>query len=173
MSTKRVEKADKAKMKLVPVKELIAVHADRLGYKPITLAPLLGYSAHNVVSMLISGSMRLPINKVAITAEVLKIDPLYLAMCLDAETNFGLAPLLESISKRTAITLNEEKLIQKLRAVSNGMDIDMDEYPQELDAMVKAYGGAVEREERDYNQDVKRLKEKKRSALSAEDRKAA
>jgi hypothetical protein len=165
--------AEKAKLKVVPVKELIAVHADRIGIRNPELATALGYPTHNVVSMLKSGAMRLPINKIALAADALKIDPLYLAMCVDAESDFNLAPLLESITRRTAVTLNEEKLIQKLRQVSGGFDIDLSDYPQDFETIVGIFSTVAEKEAMVHDGEVGRLKRKSRSALGSKDRKDA
>lgn len=161
------------KTSLVPVKELIAVHQDRTGYGNNELAQLLGYSSGNIIAMLKAGSMRLPFNKLAITAEVLHIDLLYLSMCFDAESNFGLTPLLTAISKRTTITLNEEKLITRMRKISDGIDIDLEEHPQQLEAILAAFTAVAEVEKRDHAGAVGRLKGKKRAALANEDRKLA
>lgn len=160
-----------AELKVVPVKELIAVHADQIGIRNNELAKAMGYPAHNVVSMLKSGAMRLPINKIAIAAEVLKIDPMYLARCVDAESDFNLAPLLESITKRIAITVNEEKLIQKLRQASNGLDVDLSAYPQELESIVNTFSTVVEKERVAHEGSIRRLKSKTHSAIGSQDRK--
>lgn len=158
--------AKKGVRKVVPVRELISVQADRLGLKNPELAERLGYPAANVVSMIKSGSMRLPINKIAITAEVLQIDPLYLAQCVDAESDFQLGPFLDAISKRTPITLNEEKLIAQLRKIADGVDVDLDDHPQELATIKSAFSAAAHRDRIDFEKDTERLKGKRRSALA-------
>lgn len=161
------------KTALVPVNELIAVHQERTGYKNTELAALLGYPSGNIIAMLKAGTMRLPVNKIALAAEILHIDPLYLAMCVDVESKYNLTPLLVAVSKRTTVTLNEEKLIQKLRKISDDLDIDLEEYPQELAAMLDAFSKAAQVEKRAHLGDVTRIKSKKRAALANKDRKLA
>lgn len=161
--------------KTVPVRELIATQADRLGIRNGDLAAAIGYQGKsNIISMLTSGAMRLPLNKITVTAKALHIDPYYLALCVDAENSFGLAPLLESLVQRTPITLNEERLILRLRKEAGGMDIDMDEHPKEAAEFLGAYAKMVKRDLDAHKGDVTRLKvAHPRSALSKEDRKRA
>lgn len=148
------------------VSELIAAQADLLNLSNNTIAAALNYPSPNVVSMLKAGTMRLPMNKVVQAAQVLQLDPTYLALRVDAETEQGLTPLIESISKRTAITLNEEKVIQRMRSISNNMDINLDEYPEILDKMMAAFTDAVQRESITIDTTLDRLKSKPRSALN-------
>lgn len=154
-------------IKVVPVRELIAVQAERLNLRNADLARALGYDTPNVISMLKSGTMRLPFNKIGRAAEALKIDPLYLALCVDAENDFGMAALLQSISNRTVLTLNEEKQIAKQREIANGLDIDLDEYPQQFSEMLAAFAEAVRKEQISHNADLDRLANKARSAVKS------
>lgn len=165
--------AKQGKVKLIPVRELISVQADRLGLKNPEIAERLGYPTANVISMMKSGTMRLPVNKIALAAEILKVDPMYLAMCVDAEAGGGLADLLTSISKRTPITLNEEKLIQDLRGAADGLDIDFDDYPDERNQIITLFQSVAKKESVQMELDVQRIKGKARSALSNADRRAA
>ncbi len=164
--------ADK-KMRTTPVKELIAVHQERIGYKNMELAQKLGYPSPNVISMLKAGTMRLPISKITQVAEVLHIDPLYLAMCVDVESNYELTPLLDTISKRTTITFNEETLIRKLREVSDGLDMNLNDHPQELATILAAFGSMVSKERDKYAEEVSHIKTRKRPALTNEERRLA
>lgn len=173
MTAKKAEKVKTVKTKLTPVKELISVQAERLGLENPDIARALGYPSPNVISMLKSGAMRLPINKIARAAAVFKIDPLYLAMCVDAENDLGLTEILNSVTKRTNITLNEEKLIIKMRKIAEELDFDMDDHQQELTEMLDAFGRAVVSARRDHTLDVTRIKSRVRSALGSEDRKKA
>lgn len=173
MSAKKASKVEGGKLKLVPVHELIAVQMDRLGLDNPEVARRLGYSSPNVVSMFKAGSMKVPFNKIAPLAELLKVDVVYFGMCADLQGNLGLLPLLESISKRTVVTLNEEKLLVKMRNIADGLDVDLDERPQQLEVILEAFSQAVEKERLEHTLDVGRLKERKRSALLNADRRAA
>lgn len=162
-----------AKVKLIPVRELLSVQAERLGLKNHEIAERLGYPTPNVISMMKSGTMRLPVNKISLAAEVLKIDPMYLAMCVDAESGGGLAELLTSISKRTPITLNEEKLIQDLRGAADGMDLDFDSYQDERNQIITLFQTVAKKESVQMELDIRRIKGNARSALSNSARRAA
>jgi hypothetical protein len=152
-------------LRVMPVRELLTIHMERHGVKNIELAQKLGYSAPNVIAMLRAGTMKLPMNKIAVTAQALHIDPLYLANCVNAENGFHLEDLIDAISKRTAITLNEEKLIQALRAASGGADLDLDEYPQARDQIVSIFVTAAKAQIDDDAGLVRAIKNKPRNAL--------
>jgi hypothetical protein len=84
-----------------------------------------------------------------------------------------LATIVESVAKRTPITLNEEKLIQRLRSIANGLDIDLDDYTQELEQIASIFASVAEREHRDFEGDLSRIRSKNRSALAAGERREA
>jgi hypothetical protein len=155
--------------KIPSVRELIALHKSRMGYKNVELASLLNYSAPNVISMLESGMMKLPMNKVALTAQVLQIDPLYLAMRVDAENGFSLTSILEAVSKRTPVTLNEEVLIRALRAAVNGRDVNLSQHPNALEAMCELYVSATGDDAIEEEALLRILRKTKRSALAKGD----
>lgn len=152
----------------MPVHELIAFHADRLELSNGDLVSRLGYNNPSIASMLKSGSMKLPIDKVGLAARALGIDPLYLARCIDNESKFNLAPMLEAIANRIAITENEEKLIKAMRGICNSIDIDMESHPDELTAMLNAFATAAQREGGMFDATITRLKgARKHAAVNA------
>lgn len=130
--------------KTVLVRELVATQIEYLDLKPGEVASALGYENSSIISMLKNGSMPLPMNKVRAAANVLRLDPLFLARCVDAEGGFGLIETIETVAGRIALTENEERLIRTLRDFNRGMDIDMDKYPGQLNAMCREYGAVAE-----------------------------
>lgn len=155
--------------KYPPVRELIALHKERVNFSNAELAERLEYPAANVISMLLNGSMKLPMNKVALAAEALHIDVVYLSKCVDAENGGALSGLLEAISKRTPLTANEERLILAMRAAANNVDLNMDEHPQLFEAIVSNYGAAAAQVAAVNEETIRHLKMKKRSALAKGD----
>jgi len=165
MTTSKSVKGDPG-IKLMPVNELIAVHMERHEIPNTTVAHRLGYASPNVVAMLRAGTMKLPMNKIVPMARVLHIDPMYLAMCVNAENSFNLDELIEAISRRTPVTQNEEKLILALRKASKGRDIDLDEHPDVQAKIISAFAAAADSQADDDDGLIRALKGKRRSALS-------
>lgn len=149
---------------VMPVHELIAFHADLLGMKNGELVTKLGYANASIASMLKSGSMKLPIDKVGLAAQALHIDPLYLARCVDHESKFNLGAMLESVANRVPITEHEEKLILSMRKISDGLDIDMTTHPDELASMMNSFTIAARRESAMFNASIVRLQGERRGA---------
>lgn len=168
-------KSSRKGMTLVPSRELIATQAMRLGISNPELAEKLGYASNkaNFISMLKSGAARLPLDKIAPLASALSIDPLYLARCVSAESATDIGGLLDAISKRTPITLNEEKLIQRMRQMSDGMDVDIDDFPQLATDMLAIFESMVRATRTAHDNDIQRIKTKPHSALNADARRAA
>lgn len=134
----------KPKSTLRPVKDVLSLAMQQADLSNLELARRVGYSG-SVIAMLKAGDMKLPMNRIGSFASALNIDPVYLAMCVDREGGYGLGAMIESISRRTAITLNEEKLITAMRKIAGGADIDMDDHLQEREAMLAAFGQAAQR----------------------------
>lgn len=140
-SPKKVPKIDRAKTVLA--RELIATQSEYLGISPPALAAELGYTNPNVVSMLKNGTMKLPMNKVGLAARALHLDPVFLARCVDAESGFHLIDVIESVAGRVALTKNEERMLLAMRDLNRGMDVDMDEHPEQMNEILRAYGSAA------------------------------
>lgn len=157
---------------LTPTRELIATQAMRLGITNPELAEKLGYASSNAnfISMLKSGAARLPFDKIAPLASALQIDPLYLARCVSAESKQDISGLLDAISKRTPITLNEEKLIQRMRHLSDGLDIDTDDFPQLTAEMLAIFETMVRSTRASFDSDIQKIKQAPKSALHGADR---
>lgn len=157
----------------VPVRELIASHESRLGLTTKGLAEKLGYEKGNFVSMLKSGAVRPPIEKIPRICEVLGIDLGYFTRCMDEEYGTTYNHLIEAGSKRTPITANEEHLILRLRQVSGGMDVNLDDYPQEQSELIGIFQTMCEKAMRDHTGDIARLSAKPRSAVGKPERESA
>jgi transcriptional regulator with XRE-family HTH domain len=163
--TKRALKENK-----MTVGELIAVHTELVGITNIDLAAKLGYKSPNVISMLKAGTMKLPVNKIAALASALRIDPLHLAKQVCNENGFQLDGVLDALTKRVAITHNEEKLILALRGASENFDLNLDDHPETMKAIVGAYTQVTAGERATEEEILRQLKTKKRSAVAQNDK---
>lgn len=164
-SPKKAPKVDRAKTVLV--RELIATQVKYLGTGAGQIAEALGYANKNVLSMLKSGAMKLPLDKLAIAASVLKLDKVFLTRCWSAEANIDVISIVEDLAERPAITANEASLILTLREVSRGMDVDMAQHGDQLNAMLRAYGEAATKERGQFNATLTSLANRRKgSAIS-------
>ena len=90
------------------------------------LAELMGFDRPrpNIVSMLKTGSMRLPPTRVASTAKALQVDPVELMELVTRESYPGLWEALEVCLARRMITENEWELLKWLRREAESMNPD-------------------------------------------------
>jgi hypothetical protein len=168
MSSLKVHKQAPA-LKRMKVREIIALHQEILGIKSADLAVKLGYDNANIVSMLKAGTMTLPNNKIEALASALGLDPLYVAQSVNEESNFQLSGMLEAISKRTPITLNEEKLILSMREVAAGRDINHDKEPELRAQMLALHKEIADRVVAPGEEILTQLRTNPRAAISKPD----
>lgn len=164
--------ASKSKSTLRPVKDVLSLAMQQADISNLELAKRVGYSG-SVIAMLKMGDMKLPMNRIGAFASALNIDPVYLAMCVDREGGYGLGAMIESISKRTAITLNEEKLIVAMRRISGGADIDLDDHLQERDVILQTFANVAKRVRNHDDNTLAHLEATKKVSGSRHHKKAA
>lgn len=160
--------------KPVPVRELIAIYANRLGIKNAELASKLGYKSSGIISMLKAGTMTLGRDKIVPAATTLGIDPIYLFRCVDAEEGGPLAEIFNAANDvlSAGITQNELSLLRTLREHNFGMDFNMEAYPEQLTTMCQAFESAARAERAAFDRDAEADRNRARSALAHGDRRA-
>lgn len=128
-SPKALKPAANARISDLPVKQLLAVKFAETGLSNAELANKLGYESQNIISMLKAGSMRVPVNKVAVLAVVANIDPVFLLEKVMTETQPEVWDALKSIIGNQLLTKKEMALVDHIRATLNGVEVDlMDEH---------------------------------------------
>lgn len=158
-----------AVVKRMTMRELIAFNQEIVGIKSLDLANKLGYDNANIVSMLKSGTMSLPINKISALASALQLDPLHVALCVSEETHYMLAGVFEAISKRTAVTLNEEKLILAMREAAAGRDVEFDKHPALLEKLMVIHAEIVVSDTEPVERTLEEMRKNPRAAISRPD----
>ena len=128
----------------ITVRQLIVSQSHKLKIGTKELAALVGYPVPSVVSMIKAGSMKLPLDKVPAMAAALQVDPIYLARLVDSESGGRVLPVLEAILRRSAITENECWLLEHLRDLSGGVDLDLRRHPDQLGVIFAAWQKACE-----------------------------
>jgi hypothetical protein len=109
----------------LPVKDVLRIRLKDLGLKNTDLQKALGYTNPNVIAMMKTGSMRLPNNKVAITANLLGIDPVFLLGKVIAENDPELWASISGVMVDRLVSANEVALLAVLRQKLDGHDVNL------------------------------------------------
>lgn len=101
------------------------------------IATHLGYSKPNIITMFKQGLTKLPIEKVALMAEVLGVDPMRLLKLVLTEYTPGVWETIQEVVGFAA-TENEREIIEVVRKATNDSDPKMTEDKKKrLAALVK------------------------------------
>lgn len=88
----------------------------------VEVARRLGYAKPNVIAMMRSGSMKVPLSKVKTLAKLLELDAVGLLQRVLMEYDPALWETLEDLLEGKVITQNELNLVQALRSLTRGLD---------------------------------------------------
>lgn len=136
MSTAAVKKpAARASRAAIPLNEYIALRCNESGKTNQEIAEALGYPRGNVIAMIKTGTMKLPLNKVGPLARVLNIDPVHLLERVLVETSPETWEALSSVIGNKLVTDNEHKLVEFVRSRLHGFDANVVGYKEMTDAM--------------------------------------
>lgn len=125
----KLPKTEKGHISSLPLNAYIAIKMDEVGKSNTQVASELGYEKPNVVAMMRSGSMRLPLNKVAAMAAALECDPIFLLEKVLTETNPELWFAMKPLVGQSLVTQSELRLIQLVRGLMDGLEIDFIDDP--------------------------------------------
>lgn len=127
------------------------------GLKNQDLQQALNYKQPNVVAMMRTGSMRLPLNKVLIAAKLLKLDPVFLLSKVVAENDPELWDAIASVLSNHLVTENELALLNKVRHELNGHDVNLLLSPDFVEVLTPALKVSFSREQALTKATLKRL----------------
>lgn len=130
----------------IPLNEFLARRQDEAGLKNYELAEKMGYQSANVVAMLRSGNMQFPLNKTAVTAKALGIDPTFLLSKVLEARNPELLEVLEEILGNKMVTELESQFLQFVRKETNGVEFDIMKHPELISGMVPLLNAVGQRE---------------------------
>lgn len=88
------------------------------------MAEKAGYDKPNMITMIKQGRTKLPLNKIAVFAEILGIDKVHLLRIVLQEYLPEVLEILEDILGKSMITESEMKLVKAVRSACKGLDID-------------------------------------------------
>lgn len=130
----------------LPVKTLLKVRMRDLELTNSDLQRVMGYDRPNVVAMMRSGTMRLPVGKVAEVARKLQVDPVFLLGKVLAENDAALWEVISSVMGDRLITANEMRLVNLVRKVLDGHDVDLAEDGEFAQVVTASLAKVVERQ---------------------------
>ena len=130
----------------LPVKTLLKVRMRDLDLTNSDLQKVMGYDKPNVVAMIRTGSMRLPVGKVATVAKMLQVDPVFLLGKVLAENDAALWDVISSVMGDRLITANEMALIDLVRKVLDGHDVSLTEVQEFTEGVTASLLKIVDRQ---------------------------
>lgn len=84
----------------------------------------IGYENPNVLTMFKQGKTKIPINKVKQLALALEVDPVYLLRLVMTEYMPDTWDVIQGIMGSVATTENEDKILNIIRAASEGLSVE-------------------------------------------------
>lgn len=130
----------------MPFKDYLRLRMDEAGLSNVDLAEAIGYPRGNVIAMMKSGDMRLPLNKVKPTAKALGVDPVVLFQKVITETDIGLWETIQDIVGDHVVSANEQALIDFVRKELDGHDVNLMKRPEFVQTATTVIREIVERE---------------------------
>ena len=121
------------------------------------IADEIGIPKGNVVAMIRSGSMKLPINRVAAMAKAIDVDPMKLLRVVMSEGDAALLKAIEEIAGTRVVTENEFALIEFIRHHSKNLDIDWKSRPEFSEPLLESIERLRQRESREAVRQVQTL----------------
>lgn len=132
-AAKKVQKAP-----AVPFHVQLSKWLDEADVTNVDVARRLGYSRPNIIAMMRTGSMKVPLNRIAELADILKMNRLTLLKAALTEYDPALLETLNKMMGKSLVSPNELAVVELLRSTLSGSDIDLtqnDEFVMGLQAL--------------------------------------
>lgn len=130
----------------LPVKSVLKIGMKDQNLKNSDMQNALGYNKPNVIAMMKTGSMRLPVSKTLMVAKMLHIDPIFLLGKVVEENDPELWDVISAVMADQLVTVNEMTLINRVRQELDGHDVNVCDTPGFDDAIVPVLAAAFKRE---------------------------
>jgi hypothetical protein len=143
----------------VPLHVFISIAANKTGKTNQEIAEEVGFTRGNVVAMIRSGSMKVPVNRVMSLAKAIDVDPLTLLRKTLGESGGEILDVIQVVTGKNAISDNEALLVDFVRTTSGNLDIDWTSRPEFTDALTPAIKLIRTRETRNATMAIKKRHE--------------
>lgn len=110
----------------VPVSLVTLIEAQQaiLGLTNEDLCTALGFERRIALTLIKSGSMKMPLNKIPRLAATLKLDPVELLKTAMSETSPDLLQVIDEVLNPLRVTATETNLIRQLRELAGDQQLD-------------------------------------------------
>lgn len=125
----------KSRTASIPFHEWLAIAINQCGKSNVEIAEALSYPRPNVIAMLKTGAMKLPLNKVGSMARVLGIDPVFMLERVLSDSAPEMWAALNEVIGSRLVTGNEMSLVTFVRSRLNGFDANVTGYKEFTDAL--------------------------------------
>lgn len=122
-------KTKERQVSALPLKDYLRICIENAGLSNVKFGEAIGYKG-NVVAMMKSGDMRLPVNKVKDTARVLDVDPVFLFEKVITETDVNLWNSIKDIVGTQIVSAAELELLEFVRKELDGHEVNLTERPE-------------------------------------------
>jgi plasmid maintenance system antidote protein VapI len=153
--------AQRGRMSSLPLNHYLTVKIAESGKTNTEIAEALGYPRPNVVAMLKTGSMKLPLNKVAPMAHALDVDPVFLMEKVMLESTPEMWEALKQVMGEHLVTKNEANIVNWMRKELDGVDPAFIEYKEFKDALKPLLSDLRKRENAKAHATLDRLEREK------------
>ena len=109
----------------VPVHLYLSRLIDDAEFTNVEIARHLGYERPNIIAMMRTGTMKIPVSKVPALARVLGLDPLSLLQRVLTEYDSSFWETIHDVLGPATVTPNELALVSMLREQVGGMNPDL------------------------------------------------
>jgi transcriptional regulator with XRE-family HTH domain len=118
------------------VSDYIARLMDASGKTRREVASTLGYATGNIMTMIETGEMKLPINKIAALCKAIDGDPVYLFRLVMKEYTPETYKTLEEIMTTRMVSQKDANLLRLVNHELQDMDIDLAAEPAFVEALI-------------------------------------
>lgn len=129
------KKTTAPRARAIPFHEYLSLRMAESGKTNVEIAEALGYPRPNVVAMLKTGAMKLPLNKIGPMARILGVDPVALLERHLTETAPEVWDVLQSVLGNRLISDNQMALVEFVSKHLDGFDANVIGYKEFTDAI--------------------------------------
>ena len=138
---------------------------EEAGLNNSELASALGYDNQNVVAMLRSGVMRLPLSKINLLSKSLKIDPVLTLNKVLEDRDQELLSVITEIIGKNLVTENEMAMLAIVRQEMAGLELNIMAHPEFIEEFRASLQKVARREKELHKASLDAIKRVRRTTL--------
>lgn len=132
------------------------------------LANAIGYESQNVVAMIRSGVMRLPLNKINLLSKALQVDKVLMLNKVLEERDPELLEVINETLGKNLITDHEMTLVKFVRQEMGGLELNIMAHPEFIKEMREPLQKVAKREKALHDASMDAIKRVRKTVLDKE-----